>query len=370
MLATRDYSGIPIGNGVGIAMQTQAETSSARSAEWMASLTYRSEAAVAPSPSELELLVSASRARNRSMGITGMLLYDDGRYLQTLEGPPESVELLWSAIRRDPRHSQIEVVSQHIVPTRLFSGWDMQLYCHETGRSKQSSQPISGPAPLVDHVPATARFALNGDDSQLNALIGDLVAQGWVGDALVQYLLEPSARALGDAWLAEDCSEVDLTIGLSMLQLAGHAVHSRPSPESIRKSRYSILLVTAPGEPHLLGPSLLGDMFNNAGWSVDIAFPDTNEQLAHQLRVQRPDAVDIALSEALPRHHALARLGATVEQCRAGAPDELLVVSVGGRLFAEAQATALSVGADHARMSAVGTSVRLARLIEQRRNER
>ena len=35
------------------------------------------------------------------------------------------------------------------------------------------------------------------------------------------------------------------------------------------------------------------------------------------------------------------RLGETVEQCRAASPDELLVVSVGGRLFAEAQATAL-----------------------------
>ncbi|WP_353226486.1 BLUF domain-containing protein [Novosphingobium sp.] len=359
-------------------MQAHAESNGAMQSEWLASLTYRSEAAVAPSPADLQSMVTSARGRNRTMGVTGMLLYDDGRYLQTIEGPPEAVELVWSSIQRDPRHGRIEILSQHIVPSRLFSGWDMQLVDERAGQHRQAraagmladAGPVNATvrAPLIEHIPATARFAMNGDDRQLNALIGDLVAQGWVGNALVRNLLEPTARVLGDAWLAEECSEVDLTIALSMLQLAGHAVHSRTCAESIRKSRYSILLVTAPGERHLLGPSLLGDLFNNAGWSVDIAFPETNEQLADQLRSQRPDAVDIALSDAVPRHHALMRLAETVEKCRAASPDELLVVSVGGRLFAEAAATAPSVSADHARLSAVGTSIRLAGLIEQRRS--
>lgn len=349
-------------------MQIRAQRNEASPSDWVASLTYRSEAAIAPSSSALQSLVAAARDRNRSIGVTGMLLYDGGRFLQTLEGPPAAVDQIWSSIQRDPRHGGIEVLSQHIVPARLFSGWDMQLYCRDGGRQKQLPAGLNARRPLVDHIPATARFALNGDDGQLNALIGDLVAQGWVGDALVKHLLEPTARALGDAWLTDDCSEIDLTIGLSMLQLAGHALHSREGAEGIRKSRYSILLVAAPGERHMLGPSLLGDLFNNAGWSVDIAFPDSNEMLARQLGTQRPDAVDIALSDALPRHHALTQLRETVEKCRAASPDEVLVVSVGGRLFAEAAATALSVGADHARTSAVGTSVSLARLIEQRRS--
>jgi len=200
--------------------------------------------------------------------------------------------------------------------------------------------------------------------------MAELLVQGWVSDALIKHLLEPTARALGDAWLADDCSEIDLTIGLSMLQLAGHAVHSHTNAEAIRKSRYSILLVTAPGEPHMLGPSLLSDVFNNAGWAVDIAFPDSDEALARQLRAQRPDALDIALSDALPRHHALATLRETIERARGALPHELMVLSVGGRLFAEAAATAVSVGADHVRTSAAGTSVSLARLIEQRRSRR
>ncbi len=349
-------------------MQTRAEASAAKPGDWMASLTYRSEAARTHSRSELQSLVSAARGRNRSVGITGILLYDGGRFLQTLEGPPEAVESVWSSIRRDQRHGGIEVLSQHLVPARLFSGWDMQLYYRGGGQREPSPAGTEAPPPLAQHVPATARFALNADERGLNALIGDLVAQGWVGDALVQHLLEPAARALGDAWLADDCSDIDLTIGMSILQLAGHAIHSRVTAENIRKSRYSILLVAAPGEPHMLGPSLLGDMMANAGWAVDIAFPNSAESLARQLRSERPDAVDIALSDALPRRYALDQLIETVGKCRTASPDELLVVSVGGRLFAEATATALTVGADHARISAVGTSVCLAKLIEQRRS--
>lgn len=349
-------------------MPTLTERSSTDRENWIASITYRSEAVSPPSLTELQQLVATARMRNRSAGITGMLLHDGGRFLQTIEGPPESMDQIWSSIQRDRRHGAIEVLSQHIVPARLFSEWDLQLYDRGSGRAKAApSRPVIA-IPLTDHVPAVARFALAGDDARLNALIADLVAEGWVGDALVQHLLEPTARQLGDTWLADDCSELDLTIGLSMLQLAGHAVHSRPNPDSIRKSRYSILLATAPGETHLLGSTLLGDMFVDAGWDVDMVFPDSDEALVRQLRSQRPDAVDIALSDALPRHHALATLRETVEKARNALPDDVMVVSVGGRLFAEAAATALSVGADHARRTAAGTSIRLARLVEKRKS--
>jgi hypothetical protein len=155
-------------------MQAQAQLSGAKPGEWMASLTYRSEAASAPSAPELQSLVAAARGRNRRAGITGMLLYDGGRFLQTLEGPPEAVDRLWSSIQRDPRHGDFEVLSQHIVPARLFSGWDLQLYCRNRGEKTHSPSHDTTPLSLTDHVPATARFALSGNDRQLNALIGIL----------------------------------------------------------------------------------------------------------------------------------------------------------------------------------------------------
>ncbi|NCP13650.1 MAG: hypothetical protein GW858_05730 [Sphingomonadales bacterium] len=334
---------------------------------WVGCLTYQSTATVMPSADELRSLTRQARARNRSVGVTGMLLFEEGRFLQTLEGPPEGLDAIWSSVARDQRHSDIEVLSKHMAPARLFTGWDMFL-SSKTGHVSSPAGIVSDLPPAVaEHVRAAVKLSLDGDDIGLNALMAELVEKGWTSDAMLRMLIEPSARALGDAWLADDCSELDLTIALSMMQLAGHAVRYETAPQAIRSSRYSILLATAPGEPHMLGTALLADQFTDAGWDVQMAFPDSEEALLNQLSAQRPDALDIGLSDALFRQQSLIGLRSTVEHSRLIPANHPTVVSVGGRLFAEAAATAASVGADHARVTVAGASIRMAELVRQSR---
>lgn len=334
---------------------------------WIGCLTYKSVATASPSAADLEALVGRARARNRNLSVTGMLLYEDGSFLQTLEGPPDKLDTLWASIKQDTRHDHIEVLSEHVVPARLFSDWDLLLHSRLEPAPPPGLANRNAPEAVARYVQSLAQMALNADDIGLNSFTAALSEQGWTSNAIVSLLIEPTARAMGDAWLADDCSEFDLTIGLSMLQLAGHAVRYSSTAETIRNSRYSILLATAPGESHTLGTSLLADQFTDAGWQVDMAFPASDEALANQVGAQHPDALDIGLSDALGRHHALARLRATVARARKAAPDQPTVISVGGRLFAEAAATAASIGADHARMTAAGASIRMAELVRESR---
>ena len=349
-------------------MSMQVETAKSSPVDWTSSLSYQSRATSRPTAGDLRELVWKAKTKNRALGVTGMLLYDKGRYFQTLEGPPESIKVLWDSISTDKRHTEIEILSEHIIPTRLFGRWDLMSY-HGDEEAIAKVQAAKAEHELTRQVPAMIDKVLHGDDLGINKMIASLTEKGWDGDAILTYLIEPTARALGDAWLSDDCTELDLTIGLSILQLAGHAIRNAPSPEMLRQSRYTILLATAPGEPHALGTSLLADLFTDAGWHVDMAFPDSNQALANQLVAQQPDALDIGLSEALPRQHTLARLRETVERSRFAAPDSLTVVSVGGRLFADALATAENVGADHARTTVAGASIRLAELIKQKRQQ-
>lgn len=349
-------------------MSMQLEDTTIRPSDWTSSLTYQSRATSRPTAADLRELASKARVRNHALGVTGMLLYDRGRYFQTLEGPPESLKCLWESIRQDPRHSNIDILSEHIIPARLFGAWDM-LSCHGDEAAEAEIRRARAGHELTRLVPSLIDLVLDGDDIGINRTIASLAAKGSDGDAILAHLIEPAARALGDAWMSDDCSELDLTIGLSMLQLAGHAVRTTPTPAALQQSRYSILLATAPGEPHTLGTSLLADLFTDAGWRVDVAFPGSNQALSNQLAAQQPDAIDIGLSDALPREHTLAKLRETIERSRFADPDHLTVVSVGGRLFADAAATAESVGADHARKSVVGTSIRLAELIRLKRQQ-
>lgn len=337
---------------------------------WISCLTYKSIATSAPATADLKALVGRARARNRSLGVTGMLLFENGYFLQTLEGTPDKLDLLWSSIKRDARHDHIEVLSEHIVPARAFSDWNLLHYNRVDRERQPSAESRSVPEAISGYIDNLVQLALDADDIRINALIAALAEQGWKSAAIISLLIEPAARALGDAWMSDECSEIDLTIGLSMMQLAGHAVRHSPTSETIRNSRYSILLATAPGETHMLGTSLLAEQFTDAGWKVDMAFPDSDEALANQVSSAHPDAVDIALSDALLRANALPCLRGTIAHTRLAVPEQPTVISVGGRLFAEATATALSVGADHARQTAAGASIRMAELVRQNRKNR
>ena len=87
---------------------------------------YHSQAAHAPTLTELQALLDWSRPYNAAHGITGLLLYSEGRYVQVLEGPKAMVEELYGRIRRDSRHTRVETLCQG--PSRCrFSAWSMEL---------------------------------------------------------------------------------------------------------------------------------------------------------------------------------------------------------------------------------------------------
>lgn len=334
--------------------------------DWVACLTYKSVATSAPNESDLEILVAKARARNRQLGITGLLMFEDGCFLQSLEGPPGALNKVWASIRRDGRHDHIEVLSEHIATARLFSSWDLLVERRSSEKKGDIGVTAGAPLALAGHVVRLMELALNADDLAMNATLATFADQGWTSDAILSLLIEPAARAMGDAWLEDQCTELDLTIGLSMLQLAGHAARSSSSAATIRHSQYRVLLATMPGEQHTLGTALLAHQFLDAGWDVEVAFPQSDEALAIQLRDQHPDALDLGLSDALPRQHAISRLRDTIDHSRMVTSNYPTVISVGGRLFSEASATAGMVGADHARRGVAGTSIRLAELVKQR----
>ncbi|MFD2163165.1 BLUF domain-containing protein [Paradesertivirga mongoliensis] len=88
-------------------------------------LIYRSEA-VNPMPEEtLKLLLAQSRERNKTMDITGMLLYFDKKFLQLLEGDEKEVKRLYADICADNRHRNVYTLKEGPAENRLFPGWSM-----------------------------------------------------------------------------------------------------------------------------------------------------------------------------------------------------------------------------------------------------
>jgi hypothetical protein len=88
-------------------------------------LIYFSSAASHFSQSELKTLLLISRLNNSSRGITGMLLYRDGQFLQFLEGTPEAVRATYNHIVKDKRHHLIRSINSGQMERRIFPEWWM-----------------------------------------------------------------------------------------------------------------------------------------------------------------------------------------------------------------------------------------------------
>lgn len=91
----------------------------------LSTLIYRSRLSSGFTPANLPMLVNKAQAKNEHLEVTGVLLYDGSHFLQVLEGPLESVNLLYSMIRDDPRHDSVVELMRDYAPRRRFSNFGM-----------------------------------------------------------------------------------------------------------------------------------------------------------------------------------------------------------------------------------------------------
>jgi hypothetical protein len=87
-------------------------------------LLYASRA-VDTSPEAIEAILTQSRHHNPECGITGILCYGGGIFLQALEGGRMAVSELFGHIQRDPRHKDVVLLHYEEISARRFAGWTM-----------------------------------------------------------------------------------------------------------------------------------------------------------------------------------------------------------------------------------------------------
>ncbi|MEI6661656.1 MAG: BLUF domain-containing protein [Comamonadaceae bacterium] len=87
-------------------------------------LLYASRA-IDPASAAIDEILLQSRQGNPSSGITGILCYGGGIFLQAIEGGRSAVSELYGHIQRDPRHKDVVLLHYEEISERRFSGWTM-----------------------------------------------------------------------------------------------------------------------------------------------------------------------------------------------------------------------------------------------------
>ena len=87
-------------------------------------LLYASRAAD-QSAAATEAILAQSRSHNSGCGITGILCYGGGIFLQALEGGRTQVSELYGHIQKDIRHKDVVLLHYEEIDERRFGGWTM-----------------------------------------------------------------------------------------------------------------------------------------------------------------------------------------------------------------------------------------------------
>jgi len=189
-------------------------------------------------------------------------------------------------------------------------------------------------------------------------MLDDALADSGDPQKVVEVLLEPAARIIGEKWCADECDLLKVTIAVSRMQrLFRHMAAETPIGVLPDLSRCA-LLTPAPGEQHTFGLSVVDDAFRRAGWEVDCCGCD-EEMDVHRLVASNHYQI-IGISVSVERHLPdLALLG---RKLRSRSRNKSIVLIAGGSLVMENPQGAIDAGFDLLAVDAV-SAVALAETV-------
>lgn len=91
----------------------------------MFQIIYVSSATSQMSENDLIDLLSQCRTRNQAMGISGVLLYSEGNFIQVIEGTEDKLNAVYQRILEDERHTGSIIISKKKITERTFCEWSM-----------------------------------------------------------------------------------------------------------------------------------------------------------------------------------------------------------------------------------------------------
>jgi hypothetical protein len=116
---------------------------------------------VSRSSDDLAEILEQSEARNAVNAITGALLVTHDHYVQMLEGQREAVEACYQRIRRDARHSHLDLIVLGPAEVRLFPDWSMSAVHLSEGDARASLSDSNEIRPEALHASVVERLFLD-----------------------------------------------------------------------------------------------------------------------------------------------------------------------------------------------------------------
>jgi methanogenic corrinoid protein MtbC1 len=174
---------------------------------------------------------------------------------------------------------------------------------------------------------AFVALVIADDVEQLHAVADRVILYTGGRDALLNELLAPAARLLGQMWERDDCDFMTVTLGVHRLnQIMKEAEADAEEPAFSRSFDRRILLLPAPGEQHGFGIAMISDGFRAAGWCVRSAPAVSRGQLLRMVKDEWFDVVGLSVST----ERSLKGLPACIRAVRSASRNKRTLLMLGG----------------------------------------
>ncbi len=216
--------------------------------------------------------------------------------------------------------------------------------------------------PSQADISAFTDLVLRGADNAVNAaFIRHADADGASISSLFLELLSGSARMLGERWESDECSFVDVTLGLATLHTLLHRYGERleEEVEPVMDDR-AILITPIPGEDHIFAASVVLQFFRSARWRAYSGIGESREAILRSVEDDPPDVIGVAVSAGDKLSDCLDFVGELRSRC----PNKAMKVLVGGPPFLEQPSAYRTVGADATAQDAVTALAVAASLVD------
>lgn len=252
-------------------------------------------------------------------------------------GRPSAVGALLRVRRTMPRlkHLMMQTIEADVVP-RLVMARRVPVLAVGAARG---DAPNARAEAVVDFT----QIVLTRPSGEGVTFVETMRSNGASAENVFVDLLTPTARRMGDLWVADLCSFADVTLGLLRLQQLMRDLS--PSFQREQKRQWhgrQILLLPQPGEQHTFGLLMVAEFFQRAGWDVWSRPLESATELGGI--VHRQWFAIAGLSISSERHLDALSLG--IKDIRRDSRNPAIAVMVGGSLFMEHPELVAQVGAD------------------------
>ena len=227
------------------------------------------------------------------------------------------------------------IVSNEIIPRLL------RLHSEILPSAPPVDLVIQSLVPSGTDIDSLAHIVIGDDLEAAATYVTALRNRGLSMETLYIELLEPTARHLGKMWDEDECDFIDVTIGVARLQKL-LAIFNETYDLPDLATRRQVLMALAPGNQHSFGASMIDRLLSAAGWQVQTEYSGIAEDIVHAVRRNWFAVVGLTVGS----DRQFDALGSVISDIRMASQNAQLGILVGGSMFTENPALAISVGAD------------------------